>query len=74
MNCFVEIGEISYPGHFLRDRGGIYDVQMAGQNGYDFVIGQMNTPGRILIPATGAAYHFTRLLAFAPDRMEISLQ
>lgn len=71
-NCFVEINGNSYPGILKSIRGNVYDVQMAGVNGYNYVMNNMNAPGRILMPKTGMSYSFTVISGFVPNTLTIN--
>ncbi len=74
MNCFIEIGNESYPGTFIGKRGNVYDVQMAGPHGYDYVMSQMNCHGRILVRETKDEYLFTAVSSLNPDTYSVSFQ
>lgn len=71
-NCFVEIKGESYPGILKSIRGNVYDVQMAGKCGYDYVINNMNTSGKILMTKTGVSYSFSVISSFDQDKLTIS--
>ncbi|WP_418697297.1 hypothetical protein [Bacteroides sp.] len=73
MNCSVVIGGQSYPGSFIGSRGTVYDVRMAGINGYNFVMNSMNTPGVIQL-ADGRSFNFTVLVGFDPDTFTVNFQ
>ncbi len=74
MNCFVEINEESFPGNLISHQGNIFNVQMAGQEGYDYVVEQMNCPARILISQTGMAYDITTIVSLVPQTLSISFR
>lgn len=75
VTCFVEIAGQSFPGTFIGEHpGDIYEVQMAGINGYNFVITSMDQPGQIQFPKRGTALPFTRLIGRTPATFTVKLQ
>ena len=45
--CFIKIADESYPGTLLGVKEKVYDVKMAGPNGYQWVIDHIDHEGKV---------------------------